>query len=511
MEGTERYWGVLGVSIVLAGGALILTRPLLAIGAVSLWIWLLGAQIGFAHRVQTISDTLRVAHTLSTSTTTAGSTVDVTLSARLTAPTEELITIHGHPPVSATDTVEVDRTVTLTPGETSQEQEYPITLPATGLTSLRGVTCSITDRMGLFTQTISRQATGQTQIEVSPYGPEQLQIGRGTQSIGRGYGEHEATHGGGGIDPQELREYLPGDSVADIDWNATARLPDTYVREYEAAMTQQTLVVLDVRPEMNTGPSEQTMLTHARRVGHSIVRTTQIQSDPLGWLAVDESSTATFVQPQSTPAQYRRAKRFFDTVGASASRATATESGSSLLEHSGSTPAGSHRGVASTHAHQYQPPAQTLADRNEIATQLATADSVFATQLEPFFTATGGYMEAIDTDSLFHSLRVGLRRIPGTVWTVIISSDNHRSELFEAVRMASQGDSHVAVFLTPTVLFTDRVEVDPEEAYEQYRSFEQFRERLDRHAGVSVFEVGPQDRVAEILDTQTTAEERAQP
>ena len=340
MEGTERYWGVLGISILLAVGALILTRPLLAIGAISLWIWLIGAQIGFAYRVRTISEMLEISHAFTTPTTTAGRTVDVTLSATLTTPTEETITVQGNPPVSATGTVTADQTVTLTPGDTSQEQTYTITLPATGLTSLRGVTCSIADRMGLFTQTIRRQPTGQTQIEVSPYGPDQLQIGRGTQSIGRGYGEHEATHGGGGIDPQELREYLPGDSVADIDWNATARLPDTYVREYEAAMTQQTLVVLDTRPEMRQGPSEQTPLTHARRVGHSIVRTTQLQSDPLGWLAVDGSSAATFVQPQSTPTQYRRAKRFFDTVGVSPSRMnTAGRGGSSLLE-GGGPPAG---------------------------------------------------------------------------------------------------------------------------------------------------------------------------
>lgn len=505
MEGTERYWGVLGVSIVLAAGALMLTRPLLAVGAVSLWVWLIGAQIGFAHRVQTLSETLQLSHELSTPTIAAGRTVDVTLSATLTTPTKETITVQGHPPVSATGSVTADRTLTLTPGDASREQRYTITLPATGPTTLRGVTCSVSDRMGLFTQTLHRRPNGQTQIEVSPYGPDQLQIGRGTQSIGRGYGDHEATHGGGGIDPQELREYIPGDSVADIDWNATARLPDTYVREYEAAMTQQTLVVLDTRPEMRQGPPERTMLGHARRIGHSIVRTTQLQSDPLGWLAVDGSSAATFVQPQSTPTQYRRAKQFFDTVGVTPTRMEGTGSDTSpVLQRAGSASGGSHRGVATTQTQQYQPPAQTLADRHQIASRLATTDSVFATQLQPFFTATGGYMEAIDTDSLFHSLRVGLRRIPGTVWTVIISSDNRRTELFETVRMASQGDSHVAVFLTPSVLFSETIETNPEEAYEQYQSFEQFRERLDRHAGVSAFEVGPQDRIAEVLDSRAT-------
>lgn len=510
MEGTERYWGVLGVSIIFAVGALVFTRPLLVVGAVSLWVWLVGAQIGFARRVQTVSTTLQLSHELTTSTTAAGSSVDVTLEATLTDPIQETITVRGHPPVSAINTATADRTLTLIPGDTRCSQTYTITLPATGRTTLRGVTWIISDRLGMFTQTVRDQLDGHAQIEVSPYGPEHIQIGQGTQSIGRGYGDHEATHGGGGIDPQEPRKYVSGDSVADIDWNATARLPETYVREYEAAMTQQTLIVCDIRPEMRQGPPERTMLTHARRVGHGIVRTTQLQSDPLGWLAVDGGGAASFTQPQSTPTQYQRANQFFDTIGGAEPRSVvSTDNPSSQSQQAGSAASRSHRGLATTLTSRYRSSAQTLTDRRQIATQLATTDSIFATQIQPFFTATGGYMDAIDTDSLFHSLRVGLRRIPGTVWTVIITSDNRRSELFEAVRVASQGDSRVAVFLTPSVLFTETVETDPAEAYNQYRSFTQFRERLDRHAGVRTFEVGPQDRIAEILDSRAATPERS--
>jgi len=363
--------------------------------------------------------------------------------------------------------------------------------------------------MGLFAETFHRTPRGQTQIEVSPYGPDRIQVGRGTQSIGRGYGEHEASRGGGGIDPRELRQYVPGDSVADIDWNATARLPETYVREYEAAMTQQTLVVFDVRAEMHAGPAERTMLAHARRVGHGIVRTTQLQSDPIGWMAVDDGGVATFTQPQSTPAQYRRAKRFFDTVGRTQSSGPTNirvDTQPEGISGEAATPTGqSHRGAAAMATGRYQPAAQTLADRQRIATKLAATKSTFATQLQPFFTSTGGYMEAIDTDSLFHSLRVGMRRIPGTMWTVVISSDTRRNELFEAVRMASRGDNRVAVFLTPQVLFTGAIEADPDAAYEQYRSFISFRDRLDKYDGVSAFEVGPQDRIATILGGRAAA------
>ena len=510
MDGTERYWRVLGVSIVLAAGALIFTRPLLVLGAVSLWVWLISAQIGFAYRVEAIVENIQLSHEVSDSTTTAGSHVAVTLKATLTTSSKETITVQGHPPVSATGTTAADQVVTLDPGETTREHTYTMRLPATGRISLRGTSYVISDRYGLFTQAVHRQPTDETHIEVSPYGPAQMQIGSDTQSIGRGYGDHEATHGGGGIDPQEPREYVPGDSVSDIDWNATARLPETYVREYDAAMTHQTLIALDTRPEMKQGPPGRTMLAHARRVCHGILQTTQRQSDPLGWLTVDDGDSAGLIEPQSTPTQYRRAKRFFDTVGVSSTDTVATNQVNPELNSEDATSTGSHREAATAITNNYHRSGKALADRKEIATRLATADSVFASQLHPFFMNTGGYMEAIDTDSLFHSLRVGLRNIPGAVWTVIITSDSRRSELFETVQMANQDEGHVAVFITPSVLFTDSVEIDPEEAYEQYQSFEHFRERLDRLAGVTAFEVGPQDRLAEILDSPVANSQGAQ-
>lgn len=509
------------MSIVLAAGALVFSRPLLVGGAVSLWIWLIGAQIGFASRVQTISTELQLTHECEDAATSAGATVPVTLAATLPTRTEDTVVVRGRPPVSATATGPSDRTLTLTPESTTATAHYTMTLPATGTVGLRGVQCTVYDRMGLFSDTFDRTPDGQTAVEVLPYGPDQMQINRGTQSLGRGYGEHEATRGGGGIDPRELRQYVPGDSVADIDWNATARLPETYVREYEAAMTQQTLIVLDTRPEMQHGTAERTMLTHARRIGHGIVRTTQQQADPLGWLAVDTGGTAAFSQPQSTPAQYRRGKQFFDTVGVTPDRSTSPRTGPTTHNDSHTVArdelaaftteqVASHRGAATSLTAQYQPGAQTLADRQQIATEFAKTNTGFAAQLQPFFTATGGYMEAIDTDSLFYSVRIARQRIPGTVWTVLISSDSRRSELFETVQMASRGDNQVAVFLTPQVLFDESLETNPETAYEQYQSFLEFRDRLNRHPSVRAFEVGPQDRIADILETQATTSRKSQ-
>ena len=45
-------------------------------------------------------------------------------------------------------------------------------------------------------------------------------------------GNFKSAFKGRGVDYEDLREYVPGDNVKDIDWNATARSDTVYVRKY---------------------------------------------------------------------------------------------------------------------------------------------------------------------------------------------------------------------------------------------------------------------------------------
>jgi len=100
---------------------------------------------------------------------------------------------------------------------------------------------------------------------------------------------------------------------------------------------------------------------------------------------------------------------------------------------------------------------------------------------------------------LFAATRRQLTRLPGSVLTVIVTDDNRRAELQEAVKLAGRGDDAVLVLLTPSVLYEPGGLSDLEAAYRRYLDFEEFRRSLARLERVQAYEVGPGDRLGALL------------
>ncbi|MQW77202.1 DUF58 domain-containing protein [Nocardioides sp. dk4132] len=64
-------------------------------------------------------------------------------------------------------------------------------------------------------------------------------------------GQYAATQSGRSLDFADLRAYVPGDDVADIDWLATARHGDLLVRRYVAERRHTVLLVVDTGRELS--------------------------------------------------------------------------------------------------------------------------------------------------------------------------------------------------------------------------------------------------------------------
>jgi len=58
---------------------------------------------------------------------------------------------------------------------------------------------------------------------------------------------------GRGVEFEEVRPYVPGDEVRDIDWNVTARLGDPYVKRFVEERELTAMVVVDVSRSMRFG------------------------------------------------------------------------------------------------------------------------------------------------------------------------------------------------------------------------------------------------------------------
>src|SRR5947207_7685514 len=70
-------------------------------------------------------------------------------------------------------------------------------------------------------------------------------------------GGTESVFKGRGVEFEEVRPYVPGDEVRDIDWNVTARLGSPYVKRFVEERELTVLLVVDVSGSMRFGTAGQ--------------------------------------------------------------------------------------------------------------------------------------------------------------------------------------------------------------------------------------------------------------
>jgi uncharacterized protein (DUF58 family) len=66
-------------------------------------------------------------------------------------------------------------------------------------------------------------------------------------------GQAESVFKGRGVEFEEVRPYVPGDEVRDIDWNVTARLGAPYVKRFVEERELTVMLVVDVSRSMRFG------------------------------------------------------------------------------------------------------------------------------------------------------------------------------------------------------------------------------------------------------------------
>jgi len=105
-------------------------------------------------------------------------------------------------------------------------------------------------------------------------------------------GNYVSAFRGGGLEFDESRPYVPGDDVRTIDWNATARHGETFVKRFREERDQSLFFALDVSASMrfgSAGVSKAATAAHglallAAAAGHA--------GDRVGLVAFDEEQRA---------------------------------------------------------------------------------------------------------------------------------------------------------------------------------------------------------------------------
>lgn len=466
MQVTRRYWTIMGAVIVFAVGGGLFARPLLLLGAAGLSAWLLAKQYSFVHHLCSLDDGLTLDQSITPDRVPTGVDARASLSAAVDGGSPLSVTVTASPPVGVVVSGERRCSVVLETGEKRANTEYGVRAPVAGRFTLDSLTVTVRDSDSLFEERLTRGEA--IDLTVEPRRPQNVHVGQGGEELASAFGEHDTGRLGIGLEPAEVREYVPGDAASRIDWKATARLGSLFVREYETKTDRTTALVVDHRATTDRGRDGETKLDYLREVALAFLGSAREYGDPLGLYAVGDEGVTSALSPTASADQYERVRAIV-----------------SNLEPTDETVRSSSPGRSPASAH---------AD----ADQLASDESAFARTLTPYLRATETYVHRVADGPLFAAVETYPTRPRNTVWTVIVTDDEHRAELREAVKVARGDDDHAVVILAPTVLY-EIEQFDPETAYDRYREFEDYRRSLDRLERVTALELAPGDRLDAIL------------
>ncbi|AUV82536.1 hypothetical protein C2R22_13545 [Salinigranum rubrum] len=460
------------VGVVLAVCGVVFTQPLLLFGAAGVGGWLIGHQRAFVSAVRATDRSLSVSIHPAEQRTTVGREVPVAVTVELDEPAPLPLRIEPQTPVAATISDYVP--ATLDAGETSTEFTYTVEFHVAGTHELRPLELTLTDTDGSFSETVERGSP--VELVVNASGPTGIHVGQGAEDVANWYGDEDKQLAERGLDPQDIRAYVPGDVMKNIDWNVTARTGDLHVRQYGQESDRHAVVIIDQRPAMNVGPEGETKFAYAREFALALVGSADAAFDSLAIYGVDEEGIVSRTQSAVTGGG-------------------ATSLHEALLRM---TPQST--GERNTATRRYASPV----GRQRVAGRLGSGDSSFEERLRPFFRLQHRELVSGEKNPIQLAIQREQAMVDDRLSVLIVTDDSDPRRVWDSVQFGTRVADDVSVFLTPHVLFAPDGLADLEAAYEAYRTFEEFRTELDRMRGVRAFEVAPSDRLRTVVESRRT-------
>ncbi|MCR4822503.1 MAG: DUF58 domain-containing protein [Treponema sp.] len=115
----------------------------------------------------------------------------------------------------------------------------------------------------------------------------QLRIAAITLAENMRNGSFKSLYRGQGIEFSDVREYLHGDNVRSIDWNVTARMGRTFIKQYEEDRELSVFMILDTSLSMEAPTLGQSRLTSALEGAALLLLACQHNSGAIGAVFFD--------------------------------------------------------------------------------------------------------------------------------------------------------------------------------------------------------------------------------
>lgn len=471
MQPTRRTWTITAIGVTLAVAAPVIASPIPAAGAAMVFAWVLSQQFITVRQFQATVDTTTVSVSSAVSTVQVETDVPVTVTVERpasAAETNQTVTLNL--PVAAKYIPEEDRQVSLLIGETQASTTVLVSFTTAGRMTFPKPEWQLTSNGQTFTETVSRGETPTIDVEAETM--EEIYIGRGGSEVSA-FGQYDTDETGEGLTPAELREYISGEAADRIDWKATARLPDTYVREFEAQIDREINLIVDHRSQTASESDPHSQFSYLREVALSILANAEATGEAIGLLTVGDEGLTTVTTPTQNQLDYARIREELLSL-----RPTPTTQPESPVDFS----------------HPETP--------QRLTQELNNDSSKFETVLQRFAETAPSYRKRFESHPLYGAIEyLQSASLTGQL-TIILTTDAERQQLRRIVREAASGNGAVIMFITPQVLFETDQLANLETVYTEYKSFEEFRTQLERNASVVVYEVAPGERLAKLLASQ---------
>jgi uncharacterized protein (DUF58 family) len=174
--------------------------------------------------------------------------VSVTLVSPMATPFLELLLLV--PPNFVLSTGRNRIVLSVAPGE-EVKRTFELRSVARGRSHLGFVYLRMSDRSGLCSREI-RLGTS-SEVHTYPIIPRIHQLPRPLQT-GASFGNYVAPRFGEGIEPGEVRPFVPGDRTQHINWPASLRSGRLYVRQFQEERNADVVLLLDTTADTGTHP-----------------------------------------------------------------------------------------------------------------------------------------------------------------------------------------------------------------------------------------------------------------
>jgi uncharacterized protein (DUF58 family) len=169
---------------------------------------------------------------------------------------------------------------------------YSVELTKRGAYTIRSITITAMDPLGIYS--FSKRYTVESEILVYP-SPQRIPdfVLSGAERYGFRDMPIAATRGSG-VDPDGVREYIPGDPLRRMHWKSTARTGKLSVIEFEESRAVNVVMVLDLHEGTDIGEGRQSTLEYLVKAAASIAQTAIQQGASVRLVMSDTPDPADF-------------------------------------------------------------------------------------------------------------------------------------------------------------------------------------------------------------------------